>query len=121
MLGTLPLNPAESANALERLFNSASAMDSMDEADLSIPGMGMGGFDSFDVDSEGNATKSADPDAGPGAEGQGVHSFTLQLNVSASCGIGGAFRGCLGGVQGVSGVVRACVGCVLWQTRLRLS
>jgi len=26
--------------------------------------------------------------------GRGSHSFTFQLNVSAFCGIGGAFRGC---------------------------
>jgi hypothetical protein len=30
--------------------------------------------------------------------GRGVHLSTFQLNVSASRGIGGAFRGCLGGV-----------------------
>ena len=30
--------------------------------------------------------------------GRGLHSFTFQLNVSAFCGIGGAFRGGLGGV-----------------------
>ena len=30
--------------------------------------------------------------------GRGLHSFTFQLNVSAFCGTGGAFRGCLGGV-----------------------
>jgi len=28
----------------------------------------------------------------------GLHSITFQLNYSASRGIGGAFRGCLGGV-----------------------
>ena len=27
--------------------------------------------------------------------GRGLHSSTFQLNVSAYCGIGGAFRGCL--------------------------
>ena len=32
-MGTLPMNPMDSAKALEELFNSASAMDSMDEAD----------------------------------------------------------------------------------------
>jgi len=29
--------------------------------------------------------------------GRGLHSSTFQLNASASCGIGGAFRGCLRG------------------------
>jgi hypothetical protein len=30
--------------------------------------------------------------------GRGLHSSTFWLNLSAFCGIGGAFRGCLGGV-----------------------
>ena len=30
--------------------------------------------------------------------GRGLHSSTFQLNLSAFCGIGGTFRGCLGGV-----------------------
>jgi len=30
--------------------------------------------------------------------GRGLNSSTFKLNVSASCGIGGVFRGCLGGV-----------------------
>ena len=30
--------------------------------------------------------------------GRGLHSSTFRLNVSTLCGIGGAFRGCLGGV-----------------------
>ena len=60
--------PLESAKALERLFNSASAMDSVDEADMSVPGMGMGGFggNSWDVDGDGNA--SAARGVGGGAE-----------------------------------------------------
>jgi len=45
-LGTLPLDPMESAKALERLFNSASAMDSMDEAD-SNPNFAGSDFDFF--------------------------------------------------------------------------
>ena len=54
----------DSAKALEELFNSASAMDSMDEAD----GAGVGGFANsefpgasgvFDVDEKGNATEDA--------------------------------------------------------------
>jgi len=32
--------------------------------------------------------------------GMGLHSSTFRLNVSAFCGIGGALRGCLGGVWG---------------------
>ena len=63
-MGTLPMNPMDSAKALEELFNSASAMDSMDEAD----GAGIGGFANsefpgasgvFDVDEKGNATEDA--------------------------------------------------------------
>ena len=45
--GTLPLDPLESANALERLFNSASAMDSMDEADAAPENFGGADFDLF--------------------------------------------------------------------------
>jgi hypothetical protein len=41
--------------------------------------------------------------------GRGLHSFTFRLNVSAFCGIGGAFRcwscGVVGGVKGVVGGV----------------
>jgi hypothetical protein len=37
-MGTLPLNPEESARSLEALFESASAMDSVDEADLGLGG-----------------------------------------------------------------------------------
>jgi len=33
-----------------------------------------------------------------GMPGRGLNSSTFGLNVSASCGIGGAFRGCLGDV-----------------------
>ena len=69
-MGTLPMNPLDSAKALEELFNSASAMDSMDEAD----GAGVGGFANsefpgasgvFDVDDKGNATEDASK---PGAQ-----------------------------------------------------
>ena len=38
-----------------------------------------------------------------GARARGLHSFTFKLNVSAFCGIGGAFRGCLGGDGGFRG------------------
>ena len=34
---------------------------------------------------------------------RGSHSSTFRLNVSALCGIGGAFGKCVGGVQGVLG------------------
>jgi hypothetical protein len=30
------------------------------------------------------------------APGRGLHSSTFRLNLSATCGTGGAFRGCLG-------------------------
>ena len=42
--------------------------------------------------------------------GRGLHSSTLSLNLSAFCGIGGACRGCLAGVQGVLGGIRGCLG-----------
>ena len=41
-----------------------------------------------------------------GGGGRGLHSSIFRLNISAFCGIGGAFRGCLGGAQAVSGAVR---------------
>ena len=50
--------------------------------------------------------------------GRGLHSSTFQLNLSAFSGIGGAFRGCLRGVQGV---VKGYSGLILCQKRLRLS
>ena len=57
----------------------------------------------------------------PHAAIRGLHSSTFRLNVSAFCGIGGAFKGCLGGVQEVLGGIRGCSGCILCQERLRLS
>ena len=55
------------------------------------------------------------------ATGRGLHSSTFRLNLSAFCKIGGAFRGCRGGVWEISGRVRGCFGCILCQERLRLS
>ena len=46
-LGTLPLDPMESAKALEKLFNGASAMDSMDEAEAAPTNFGGSDFDLF--------------------------------------------------------------------------
>ena len=42
---------------------------------------------------------AVDRDGQPGP--WGLHSSTFRLNVSAFCGTGGTFRGCLGGVKGV--------------------
>jgi len=39
-----------------------------------------------------------DHDAARRNPGRGLHSSTFRLNISVFCGIGGAFRGCLGGV-----------------------
>ena len=41
---------------------------------------------------------------------QGLTLSTCQLNVSALCRIGVAFRGCFGGVLGVSEGTRGCLG-----------
>ena len=38
--------------------------------------------------------------------GRGLHSFTFQLNESAFYGTGGAFRGCLRGIEDVLGSIR---------------
>ena len=54
-------------------------------------------------------------------DGRGLHSSTFQLNLSAFCGIGDAFRDCLGGVLGVRGDIRGQFGRLLCQKRLRLS
>jgi hypothetical protein len=45
--------------------------------------------------------------------GRGLHSSTFRLNVSAFCGLGGACRGCIRGLQEVSRDSRGCLGCVL--------
>jgi hypothetical protein len=84
-MGTLPMNPMESAAALEALFNSASAMDSMDEADVPFAGAsefpGSSG-PTFDV-----ASNSTDDDAatataaGAGAAGGG--STTLKQYIQS--------------------------------------
>ena len=42
------------------------------------------------------------------ATGRGFHSSAFRLNVSALCGIGRAFRGCLGGVQEGFGGISGC-------------
>jgi len=44
--------------------------------------------------------------------GRGLHTSTFQLNLSAVHGIGGARRGCVARVKGVSGGVQV-VGCIL--------
>ena len=53
--------------------------------------------------------------------GRGLHSSTSRLSVSAFCGLGGEFRGSLGGVQKVSGMFGGVLGCMFCQKRLRLS
>ena len=57
-MGTLPLDPLESAKALERLFNSASAMDSMDEADAAPINFGGDDFDLFSDSSSSDKPES---------------------------------------------------------------
>ena len=56
-----------------------------------------------------------------GVHGRGLHSSTLQLNLSAFCVTGGAVRGCLGGVWGVAGGIRDVYSVLLCQKRLKLS
>ena len=82
-LGTLPLDPLESAKALEQIFNAASAMDSIDEVDLAsnLKGAGSGPGGMFDVDTAtGDVTASGeesdnDVDAAAAGEGPGVSGF----------------------------------------------
>ena len=61
------------------------------------------------------------PGAGAEVGATGLHSSNFRLNVSAFCGIGGVFWVHLGGVWGVSGVKRGCLGCYLSHKWLRLS
>jgi hypothetical protein len=55
------------------------------------------------------------------AAGRGLHSSTFWLNLSAFCGTGAAFMGCLGGIWAVTRGVRGCLGCYLCQIWLSLS
>ena len=48
------------------------------------------------------ASSTASPARSPG--GKGLHSSTIQLNLSAFCGIGGAFMSCLEDIRGYHGV-----------------
>jgi len=59
--------------------------------------------------------------AAPAAVGRGLYSLTSQLNLSALYGIGGALRGCLGGVWEVLGGITCCLGCILCKKRLKVS
>lgn len=56
-MGTLPFSPLESAQTLEQLFNSASAMDSMDEADGVFNPGDFGGF-AQDTDGKSDDTNN---------------------------------------------------------------
>jgi len=56
-----------------------------------------------------------DPEPTSTAEsGRSLHSSTFRLNVSAFCGIGGAFRGYLGGACEVLRGNRGDLGCILF-------
>jgi len=59
--------------------------------------------------------------SGPGDRpaGMGLHSSTFRLNLSATCGIGGAFRGSLGGVREYYGVSKVCFRVRMAQVELR--
>ena len=83
--GTLPMNPLESAAALEALFNSASAMDSVDEADAGANARGFAAEEfAFDVDGPGpgsGAGSGSGPSTGAGANTtlkQYIQSFDQQ-------------------------------------------
>jgi len=53
--------------------------------------------------------------------GRGLHSSTLQLNLSAFCVTGGAVMSCFGGVLGVLWGMRTVYGVPLSQKRLKFS
>merc|ERR1719218_486345 len=79
--GTLPMNPSESAAALEALFNSASAMDSMDEADAGANARGFAAEEfAFDAGGTGSGSGS-EASTGAGANTtlkQYIQSFDQQ-------------------------------------------
>ena len=52
---------------------------------------------------------------------RGLHSSTLQLNLSAFCVTGDAVRGCFGAVLGVVGGIAVFRVCFFCQKRLKLS
>jgi hypothetical protein len=51
------------------------------------------------------------PSTRNGHAGRGLHSCTLQLNLNAFAGTGGARRGCVPRMKGMLGGVWGCVGC----------
>jgi hypothetical protein len=55
------------------------------------------------------------------AMSQGLTLVHIRAQRKRFCGIWGAFRGCLGGVQVVSGGIRGYLESILCQKRLRLS
>merc|ERR1719498_541310 len=79
--GTLPMNPLESAAALEALFNSASAIDSVDEADAGANARGFAAEEfAFDVYRSGSGSGS-EASTGAGANTtlkQYIQSFEQQ-------------------------------------------
>ena len=89
--GTLPMNPSESAAALEALFNSASAMDSMDEADAGANARGFAAEEfAFDADGTGSGSGSGSGSGlrvGRGREHhpQAVHPVLRSADVGGDC------------------------------------
>jgi len=59
------------------------------------------------------------PTAAP--PGRGLLSSSFRLSISVFCGIGGAFRGSLGGLLGVLVDIKGCLRCLLCQELPRLS
>jgi hypothetical protein len=68
-----------------------------------------------------NPTGSCAPAPTAAPPARGLHSSTFQLNLSAFCGIGVAFRGCFEGVWGVIGDAKGYFGCISCQKWLILS
>jgi len=91
------VTPVDDERLTEHLVSCAS------ELGLDAPAAGLITTVSSIVASSANAVDAGVSDAGFAAAvagevgGRRLHSSTFRLNVSAFDGIGGAFRGCLGG------------------------
>jgi len=70
----------------------------IDPSELDLADIGIGAYAQANRGSAGSQPGSRHS-AGSLATGRGLHSSRFRLNVNAFWGIGGTFRGCLGGLR----------------------